>query len=98
MDIEMTYGRAFKVWWSYFWRAFLLSVVVSCVTVPLMIMLMPHAAHGERLAPEQLRSALARFALLWPLIIIVNVLLQVQAMRWMLKTRWSDFRLAVMTE
>jgi hypothetical protein len=98
MDIEMTYGRAFKVWWSYVWRALVLSVLVSCVTVPLMIVLMPHVAHGERLDPDQLHRALARFALLWPLLVIVNVLLQVQAMRWMLKTRWSDFRLAAMAE
>jgi len=94
----MTYGRAFKVWWSYFWRAPVLSLLVSCVTVPLMIMLMPHVAHGQRLASDQLHSAVARFALLWPLIIIVNVLLQVQAIRWMLKTRWSDFRLTATAE
>lgn len=94
----MTYGRAFKVWWSYFWRAFVLGILVSVVLVPLMIMMMPHVAHGERLDPGQMHSALARFALLWPLIIVVNVLLQVQAMRWMLKTRWSDFRLAAMAE
>jgi len=94
----MTYGRAFKVWWSYFWRALLLGLLGGFLMVPLMFMLMPHAAHGERLDPQQLHSALARFALLWPLIIVLNVLLQVQAMRWMLKTRWSDFRLTAMAE
>jgi hypothetical protein len=48
------------------------------------------------------RTQLSEFAirsfLIWVPGMVAYVLLQAQAMRWMLKTRWSGFRLQAVTE
>jgi hypothetical protein len=64
------------------------------VLFPLMIWMMPRPQPGHPLRPEQVAGSAGRFLLIWVIIMVGQILLQVQAMRWMLKTRWSDFRLA----
>jgi hypothetical protein len=92
--VEMTFGRALKVWWSYAWRTFVLLFPVMMVAMPLMFVLMPHPHPGEKPDPSQIRAAMPRFFVIWLVMMAANVLVQVQAMRWMLRTKWSDFRLA----
>jgi hypothetical protein len=68
--IDVTFGRAFKIWWSYAWRAILLMIPV-----------MTSKMFG-----------------LWVFMMAFYIAAQVQAMRWMLKTKWSDFRLQAISE
>jgi hypothetical protein len=93
-SVELTLGRAFKVWWSYSWRAFVLALLV---VVPLEIVMfwymmshLPKQGANPAGAPGTLAAA-------WPIVMVVVIALQAQAMRWMLnKARWSDFRVALL--
>jgi hypothetical protein len=40
---------------------------------------------------------LGKSFVLWLLMMTLNIAAQVQAIRWMLKTKWSDFRLQVVS-
>jgi hypothetical protein len=91
--VAITFARGVKIWWSYMWRALVLIIPLTIVLVPVVMYIVPHPASGAPVTPDQLHGALSTLRPIWLLTLIVNVLLQVQAMRWMLKTRWSDFRL-----
>lgn len=97
-SVDITFGRALRVWWSYAWRALVLSLIV---VIPMQIFsfawFVPHvravvAAHGQ--GRPQLREAFELFWVLWPIAIICMIILQTTAMRWMLRrARWADFKL-----
>jgi hypothetical protein len=91
--VPITFGRGAKIWWSYMWRALVLITPLMVVLVPVVLYVMPHPGRGAPVTPDQLHEALSTLRPIWLVTLVVNVLLQVQAMRWMLKTRWSDFRL-----
>jgi hypothetical protein len=96
--VDITFGRAFRVWWSYAWRSLVLSLLV---VIPLQIFvvtrLAPHiraAAVGHGLGRPQLREALEFMGVVWPIAIASIIILQTIAMRWMLRrARWADFKL-----
>jgi hypothetical protein len=96
--VEMTFGRALKVWWSYTWRGMVLTIPLSLVMVIFMFFVMPHPVPGQKPDPAQFRAMFRTLPLFWLIIMVGSVLLQAQAMRWMLKTRWSDFRLEATNE
>jgi threonine/homoserine/homoserine lactone efflux protein len=93
--VELTFGRAFKVWWSYAWRAFVLGIPVAVVMMIVwFVLLMPYFPHpGQRPDPALMQAAMGRFSVLWFVFMFLYIVIQVLAMRWMLKTKWSDFRL-----
>jgi len=100
VEIQVTYGRALKIWWSYLWRAFVLLIPVSILVLPLMLWVIPFPKPGHptpQMQPNQIAPMLGKMFLIWLLMMALNVLLQVQAMRWMLKTTWRDFRLKVVS-
>ncbi len=97
----MTLMQAFKVWWSYSWRA-------SILVIPLGIIMMAWSLFGlfsdlrnMSLSAQSLANLnvdqLARLAgggvSLWILSMVLTAVIQVFAMRWTLNSRWSDFRL-----
>ena len=94
--VDITFGRAFRVWWSYAWRAIVLSLVIL---IPLQILvftrIVPHvraAAAGHDHA--QMRAVLELVAVVWPIAIVCIIVLQTLAMRWMLRrAHWTDFKL-----
>jgi hypothetical protein len=86
--IELTFGRAFKVWWSYSWRAFVLMIPVGLAAI-----LVAAAVVRGPFTPEHMAGSVRAASGVWLMIAIGNVLAQTQAMRWMLKARWNDFRL-----
>jgi hypothetical protein len=96
-SVELTFGRAFKVWWSYSWRAFVLALLVL---VPLeLVMFWYLKSHFPRQGanPAEATRVAGTMAAVWPILMAVVIALQAQAMRWMLnKARWSDFRVALL--
>jgi hypothetical protein len=94
--VDITFGRAFRVWWSYAWRAIVLSPVIL---IPLQILvftrIVPHvraAAAGHDHA--QMRAVLELVAVAWPIAIVCIIVLQTLAMRWMLRrAHWTGFKL-----
>lgn len=97
----MTLMQAFKVWWSYSWRA-------SILVIPLMIIMTVWSLAGFVSVAENMAQSrqglsglnvdqLMRLATGGTTMMIVSFVLvaviQVFAMRWALNSRWSDFRL-----
>jgi hypothetical protein len=97
--VDITWARAFKVWWSYSWRAMVLSLIAM---VPLQILLFTTVfthlpAAGQRVDPGQFAKYAPVFMLGWLLMMALFLALQTQGMRWMLRdAKWSDFRIALL--
>jgi hypothetical protein len=102
MDItSVTYGQALRIWWSYLWRVFVLLVPVMVITMIALLIIMPFPKPGEppqAMRPDQIPGMLAKMTVLWIFMMTLNILGQVQAMRWMLKTKWTGFRLQVISD
>jgi hypothetical protein len=96
-QIQVTLVRALKIWWSWAWRAWVLSLLVM---VPVEIIfgtwVVTHASKAAN-DPAAATRLIAPFMILWPILMVAVIALQAQAMRWMLgRARWSDFRVAVL--
>jgi|HubBroStandDraft_6_1064221.scaffolds.fasta_scaffold1067101_2 threonine/homoserine/homoserine lactone efflux protein len=97
--VEITWGRAFKVWWSFSWRGFVLSLLAM---IPLQIILfmtvfsrMPRP--GQKGDPAEFAKMIPLLMLIWLVMMALVFVLQGYAMRWMLRdAKWSDFRIAVL--
>ena len=99
-QVDVTWGLALKIWWSFCWRA---SVLFFLVVFPLeligmifMSRYMPHPGQ-KGMDPKQAMRISSGMMIAWPILMALVVAIQAQGMRWMLrKARWSDFRLAVL--
>jgi hypothetical protein len=102
MDVvEVTFRRALQIWWSYVWRAFVLAIPLMMVTTPLMFVILPFPKPGQpnaMLAPEQIPGLMAKGMGIWAIMMALNIIAQVFAMRWMLKTKWRDFKLQAVSD
>ena len=94
---EVTYGRALKIWWSYLWRAMVLMIPVMIVAMVISISILPFPKPGQP-APAFQPGMFGKAFIVWLLIMTLNIAVQVQAMRWMLKTKWSGFRLQAIAD
>lgn len=98
-EVEVTYKRSLKLWWSFVWRGMALMLILM---IPMQIVMMtvvvpnlPKPGAGPP-DPEKMRQAFKMFAILWPIMFFGMIALQVQGMRWMLRrARWSDFRIVL---
>jgi hypothetical protein len=91
--IEMTFMRAMKVWWSFVWRGIVLWLPVGLVMAAYMFWIMPFPKHPGPLSPDQAKIMMGRMFIVWVVMVVAMIVVQTFAMRWMLKTRWSDFKL-----
>jgi hypothetical protein len=99
-DINITFGRALKIWWSYVWRAVILLIPILVITMIIAVSLFPFPKSGDvtLLRPDQIPGFIGKGFVLWLFMMALNIVVQVLAMRWMLKTRWSDFRLQAVSD
>ena len=102
---DVTYGRALKIWWSYAWRTVVLLLPVMFLTMIIMFSvmssIMPFPKPGEPptpIHPDQVAGMMGKMSFLWLVMMALNITAQVLAMRWMLKTKWSNFRLQVVSD
>jgi hypothetical protein len=96
-QVDITWSRALKIWWSYSWRAFVLVLLVMVPVEIVMFCYVFRQLPGSAAHPADGGRLMAGIALAWPIVMAVLVALQAQAMRWMLnKARWSDFRVVVL--
>src|SRR5512146_2032165 len=97
----MTLMQAFKVWWSYSWRASILVIPLGIIMTAwslagLFSTLQNMSLSGQNpanLNVDQLTHLVSGGATLWILSLVLTAVIQVFAMRWALNSRWSDFRL-----
>jgi len=94
--VDITFGRAFRVWWSYAWRGILLSLPVF---IPFQIFMLTwvlphvHAADAGHDIP-QAREVLFVVGIVVPIVLAGVMVLLATAMRWTLRSaRWADFKL-----
>jgi hypothetical protein len=93
--------QAFKVWWSYSWRASILVIplwtimmVWSLVSIVSVLQNMQLSGQGlESLSIGQLTRLASGGMTLSILSLALTAAIQIFAMRWTLNSRWSDFRL-----
>lgn len=101
----MTLMQAFKVWWSYSWRASLL-VIPLAIFMTAWSLIGLFSSLGGSLSPqglsnlnvsnlnvEELTRLLSGGVTMWVVSMVLTAAIQVFAMRWTLNSRWSDFRL-----
>jgi hypothetical protein len=95
---DVTFGRALKIWWSFVWRAILLMIPIMIVSMVVMVSIFPFPKQGQPapvLRPDQIAGMTGKMFGLWLFMMVFQIAAQVQAVRWMLKTKWSNFRLQV---
>jgi hypothetical protein len=90
--------QAFKVWWSYSWRASILVIPVALImTAWSLAGILPALENmlqtGQTPDVDQLMRLASGGTLLMVLSLIIIAAVQVLAMRWALNSSWSDFRL-----
>ena len=93
--------QAFKVWWSYSWRASILVIPLGIIMtawslVGLVSTVEKMLQSGQSLSNlniEQLAGLVSGGTTLFVLSVVLTGVIQVFAMRWALNSRWSDFRL-----
>ena len=99
----MTLMQAFKVWWSYSWRASLLVIPLWTIVTVWSLMGLVSTVRDMQLSGRGLDSLsigevsrlLSGGMTLSILFMVLTAAIQVFAMRWTLNSRWSDFRLKV---
>ena len=97
----MTLMQAFKVWWSYSWRASILVIPLGIIMTvwslaDLFSTLQNMSLSGQNLSNlniNQLTHLATGGASMWILSLLLTAAIQVFAMRWALNSKWSDFRL-----
>ena len=97
----MTFMQAFKVWWSYSWRASILVIPLGIIMTAwslagLFSTVENMVQSGQNLSNlniDQLTRLVSGGVSLWILSLVLTAVIQVFAMRWTLNSRWSDFRL-----
>ncbi len=102
----MTLMQAFKVWWSYSWRASILLIPLGIIMVIWSVIGVVSALGDlsqsgqdlssmnlSNLSVAQLMHLFSGGVTLSVLSLVLTAAIQVFAMRWALNSRWSDFRL-----
>jgi hypothetical protein len=100
----MTFTQAFKVWWSYSWRASILVIPLAVVMTAWSLMGLLSTVQGMVQSGQSLSNLssmnidqLARLVsggfTMWILSLVLTAVIQIFAMRWTLNSRWSDFKL-----
>ena len=89
--IEISFWQALKILWSFLWRSWVVIMpIVICVFVPVSIIL---RRFGAQSGGGKFLTTMMFVFVVWPLMMLISIAAQTIAMRWALKTKWSDFRL-----
>ncbi len=86
--VQVTWMRTLKVWWSLLWRGFLSWLLSSAIIGSILVIFM-ELANAE---PEIIKTVcvIVGYVVLIPVgIVVINLVL---------KTRYSDFKIALIAE
>ena len=97
--LELTFSRVVKVWWSFIWRTWVLLIVPWLLLVGAMFRTFSlYVTPPPRGAPFVAHAVPHLPPWLVPTFILIALVIQIFALRWALKARWSDFRLQAVGE
>lgn len=97
--MEITLLRSIKIWWGFCWRAYVLMLPVMAIIFPLMFFVLPIPKPGEPpqpVDPSTIPGFAGKFFVIWLIMVGGMIFMQCLALRWLFKTKWSDFKLAVL--
>jgi hypothetical protein len=97
----MTFMQAFKVWWSYSWRASILVIPLTVIMtawslagiIPVLEDTIQSGKSVTDLNVDQLMGLATGGMSMMLLSLLLITGAQILAMRWALNSRWSNFRL-----
>jgi ABC-type dipeptide/oligopeptide/nickel transport system permease subunit len=84
-EIEVTWGHALKVWWSFFWRA-----VIFCAVAGFVLGFIIGIIGGIAGADHQVITMLSGFAG-----VIISLPVAIWVVKIVLKKKYSNFRIAL---
>ena len=106
-NVDITFLRAFKIGWSFAWRFIVLKcpvlliegLLVKFFAAPKLdeLALAVHNGATSDFFKNYFDYALMTFGWIWFVISLFTFLTFFLALKWTLKTTWSDFRIAVVT-
>lgn len=77
----------------------MLPVMIVAMVIAISILPFPKAGQpAPSFRPDQIPGMTNKMFGLWLVMMVFYIAAQVQAMRWMLKTKWSDFRLQAVSD
>jgi len=98
--MEITFVRSLKIWWGFSWRAWVLMFPLAIIIFPMMYLIIPFPKPGEPpkpMNPGSIPEFGTKMFLIWLVMMGGMVTMQTLAMKSLLKTKWSDFKLAVVS-
>jgi hypothetical protein len=97
--VDLTFLRAFKVWWSISWRAIVLWWPFAIASVLSARGVLHAGPHVTPPAPAEFGHHMARLWVVWLPFFVAAVIVHAFAIRWALRrARWSDFRLQAVAD
>jgi hypothetical protein len=78
-----------------------MMIPVLIIAMIISISIFPFSKPGQpatMIRPDQILGMIGKTFALWLFMMTLNIAVQVQAMRWMLKTKWSGFRLQAVSD
>jgi hypothetical protein len=90
--IDLTLRQTGKIWWSFMWRGWVLMMPVMIIMTIAGRFLIPFPNPGEPPQPPDIKQ-MPIFFMVWLAMMVLFLLTQIFALRWALKTKWSDFRI-----
>ena len=84
--VDIGFKTATRIWFSFMWRSFVLTMPVMLVVEIAAWTLMPHLRPGEPMSAHQFRDFVEREALIWTPFLFISIVLQIQALKWTLNS------------
>jgi hypothetical protein len=95
-QIELSIVQTLKILWSFLWRGWVLIMPVLILMAFAFHFIIPFPKPGEPPQPPDIKQ-LPIFFLVWIIMMAIFLVSQLFALRWALKTKWSDFRIVAVS-
>lgn len=98
--VENDFKRLLKIWWSFMWRSSVLTIPVMFAVLPIMFLITPFPKPGtppQAIGVENFPYMFLKMGGIWMLMMIGGTFMQLVALKWTLKTTWSDFKVKLVS-
>lgn len=95
-QIELSLVQTLKILWSFLWRVWVLMMPLMILMAVVFPLIIQFPKPGEPPHPPDIKQIPILF-LVWVIMMAIFLVLQLFALRWALKTKWSDFRIVAVS-